>query len=237
MTAETGGEDEPLTDPTAFAIGHEAEPPEVDLQFDPRRWVVHPDGGRGAFGRGESLDAEPREGAVGHLDAVALEQRADLGNGEVQVDPGLDPGPFSQQYPPRVAVAVGPVRAHAFDELSDQLVGQLVVTARAIEAERLGGLEVAPHRLAVDAHTLGDRPFPRTLQPESQQLLDLHHRYLPERHGVSSSTTLETQPNTLSAGGGGPSGWSYNWQRGWSHVTGKTTRLVVPCHWQTTRNC
>ena len=32
----------------------------------------------------------------------------------------------------------------------------------------------------------------------------------------------EAQPNVFPAGVGGPSGWSHNWQRGWSHVTGKT---------------
>ena len=31
-----------------------------------------------------------------------------------------------------------------------------------------------------------------------------------------------------------PQGWSHNWQRGWSHVTGKTSDLLVPCDWQTT---
>lgn len=71
-------------------------------------------------------------------------------------------------------------------------------------------------------------------QPEPQHLFDLDHRYLPERHGASSPAALEAQPNVTSAGRGGPSGWSHNWQRRWSHVTGKTTRSVVPCHWQTT---
>jgi hypothetical protein len=31
-----------------------------------------------------------------------------------------------------------------------------------------------------------------------------------------------------------PQGWSHNWQRGWSHVTGKTSDQLVPCDWQTT---
>jgi hypothetical protein len=34
-----------------------------------------------------------------------------------------------------------------------------------------------------------------------------------------------------------PQGWSHNWQRGWSHVTGRTSGGLVPCHWQTTLSC
>ena len=32
-----------------------------------------------------------------------------------------------------------------------------------------------------------------------------------------------------------PQGWSHNWQRGWSHITGKTSAQLVPCGWQTTQ--
>jgi hypothetical protein len=31
-----------------------------------------------------------------------------------------------------------------------------------------------------------------------------------------------------------PQGWSHNWQAGWSHATGKTSRQLVPCGWQVT---
>jgi hypothetical protein len=46
---------------------------------------------------------------------------------------------------------------------------------------------------------------------------------------------LEAQPNVSSAGIGGSSGWSHNWQRGWSHAAGKTNGYLVPCRWQVTK--
>ena len=96
-----------------------------------------------------------------HDDAVAGEQNADLGNGEVLLDPGFDPGVFIEQDMPRVTVIVGPVRSHSFDQLTNQLVGQLRFITRPVESEVLGALEVAPHRLSIDAHSLGDCSFSR----------------------------------------------------------------------------
>jgi hypothetical protein len=58
---------------------------------------------------------------------------------------------------------------------------------------------------------------------QAESLFDLDHSYLPEHHGVSSAMASEAQPNLSSAGVGGCSGWSHDWQRGWSHATGKTS--------------
>ncbi len=54
------------------------------------------------------------------------------------------------------------------------------------------------------------------------------------RMPTSSGSPVGDQPNRCSAGGGGPSGWYYDWQTGWSHVTGKTSDQLVLCDWQTT---
>ena len=119
-------------------------------------------------------------------------------------------------------MTVGPVRAHPLDQLADQLVGELLLPTAALETELQGGSDVAPGRLAIDPHPLGDGAFALTPQPPPERLFDLDHRDLPERHGASSASASEAQPNVSSAGGGGPSGWSHNWQTGWSNATGKT---------------
>ncbi len=137
--------------------------------------------------------------------------------------PRLDLLLLGEQRPPRLAVAVGAVRADPLDHLADQLVGELLLPAGAVDPELDGGGDVAPGRLAVDADPLGDGALALTPQPAPERLSDLDHRDLPERHGASSASASEAQPNVSSAGVGGPSGWSHNWQRGWSHATGKTS--------------
>ena len=119
-------------------------------------------------------------------------------------------------------MTVGPVRAHPLDQLADQLVGELLLPAAALDTELHRRGDVAPSRLAIDPHSQGDGAFALTPQPAPQRLSDLDHRDLPERHGASSASASEAQPNVSSADGGGPSGWSHNWQTGWSHATGKT---------------
>ena len=80
----------------------------------------------------------------------------------------------------------------------------------------------------------GDAALTRPGQPPPERLSYLNHRDLPERHGASSASASKTQPNVSSAGVGGWSGWSHNWQRRWSHAAGKTGGYLVPCHWQVT---
>lgn len=195
-----------------------------------RRRVVHPHGRRAPAGPA-ALHREARQRPVRDHDASPGEQDADLHHGEVLGQPVLDAVLLGQQRSPRRAVAVGAMRAHPLEDLADQLVGELLLATAAVDPELDRGGDVAPWRLAVDADPLGDRPLAVTFQPAPQRLFDLDHRYLPERHGASSS---ETQPSDSSAGVGGPSGWSHDWQRGWSHATGKTSGYLVPCGWQTT---
>ena len=95
---------------------------------------------------------------------------------------------LAQQRPPGLAVAVGAVRADPLDHLADQLVGELLLAAGALDPELHGGGDVAPGRLAVDADPVGDGALALTLQPAPQRLFDLDHRYLPERHGASSAS-------------------------------------------------
>ena len=78
-------------------------------------------------------------------------------------------------------MTIGPVRANPLQHLADQLVGELLLTTAPVDPELDCRADVTPRRLAVDAHSPGDRPFAVTLQPAPQRLSDLDHRNLPER--------------------------------------------------------
>jgi hypothetical protein len=126
------------------------------------------------------------------------------------------------------------MRPHPLEHLADQRFAQLLLAAGPVDPELDGGGDVAPRRLAVDTDRSGNRALALTLQPAPEGLFDLNHGYLPECRGASSPSASGAQPNVSSAGIGGPSGWSHNWQAGWSHPAGKTGGHLVPCHWQTT---
>jgi hypothetical protein len=222
VAAVTRGEDEPLAHPSLLAIGDEPEPTEVDLELDARGRVVHPDGD-GPPSSPTAFDSEPGQGAVRDHHATAGEQDSDLHDGEVFLHPSNDLCLLGEQRSPRLAVTVGAVRADPLHYLADQLVGELFLTARTVDPELDSGSDVAPCRLAVDPDPLGNRALALTPQPAPERLSYLNHGYLPECHGASSASASEAQPNVSSAGIGGSSGWSHNWQRGWSHVAGKTS--------------
>jgi hypothetical protein len=230
MAAETRGEDQCPAHPPAVAVSDQAQPAEVDLQLDTRRRVVHPHRRRPPA-RPATFHREPGQRPVRHDDAQPGQQDADLHDREIFGHPRPDPLLLAQQHPPRLAVTVQPVRAHPLHHLADQLLAELPLAAVPDDAQLDRGGDITPRRLSVDADPPSDRPFAVTVQPAPQRLLDLDHRNLPERHWASSS---KTQPNDSPAGVGGPSGWSHDWQQGWSHPTGKTSGYLVPCGWQTT---
>ena len=235
MSAEARREDQPLADALPVAVGDETESTEVDLQLGSRRRVIDAHGG-GPLACSASLHREAGQGPVRDHHAFALEEDPDLDDGEPVVShPPRDLLLLSEQRAPCPAVAVGADRSDRLDQPADQLVGELLLAASAVEAEFDGGRDVAPRRLAVDADAPGDGTLPLTPHPAPERLSYLDHCDLPERHGASSAAASEAQPNVSSAGVGGWSGWSHNWQRGWSHATGKTSGYVVPCRWQATR--
>jgi hypothetical protein len=221
VTAVTRREDEPPAHTAPLAVGDEPEAAEVNLTLDSRRWVVDSHRRR-APARSTALHGKASECAMRDLDPPALEEYPDLHDRELVVHPVLDALFFCEQHPPRLTVAVGTVRADPFHQLADQLVGELALAAVAIEPELDSGGDVAPRCFAVDADPVRDRALAFTFQPTPQCLSYLDHRYLPECHRASSETASEAQPNFFSAGGGGCSGWSHDWQRGWSHAAGKT---------------
>jgi len=134
MAAEHRGEDEPVTDPAPLAVRDEAETPEVHLQLYARGWVVDTD--RCSLPpRPAALDGKAGEGPVRDDDTAAGEQDPDLDHGEVLFHPGFDALFLSEELPPGLAVAVGPVRAHLFGHLADQLVGELALASGAVDPE------------------------------------------------------------------------------------------------------
>ena len=73
-------------------------------------------------------------------------------------------------------MAVRAGRADRLADPADQLVGELVLTAAAIEPESCRRVHVAADRLPVDAGTGGDGPEPRVVwKPPSQYFFDLRH--------------------------------------------------------------
>ena len=149
--------------------------------------------------------------------------------------PALDSLLFAQQDPPGLAVAIGPVRADPLDTWPINSSLELLLAAGAHNAQLDGRRDVAPGRLSVDADpwAMGRSPSPRN-QRRSASLTwttDTSRNAM----GPPPPAALEAQPNVFSAGVGGPSRWSHNWQRGgpmslakpainWSHVTGKRQR-------------
>ena len=109
-----------------LAVGHEPETAEVDLALDTRRRVVDPHR-RLVSASTTALDGKARQGAVRDLYPAAMKQYPDLDDGEAIVHPLGDLVFLGEQKPPRVSVAVGPVRANPFHHLADQLVGELLL--------------------------------------------------------------------------------------------------------------
>ena len=169
--------DEGVDDPTPLGVGIEDDPhpPEVTLELLARIAVGHPEGGLLLPGTA-ALDAEPLEGALGDLDAAADEEVTDLGHGVAIVHPGLDVRLVGAEELPGRTVTVRAGRTDGLTDPADQLVGELVLTAAAIETESCCRVHVAASRLPVDAGTGGDGPEPRVVaKPPSQHFFDLGH--------------------------------------------------------------
>jgi len=74
-----------------------------------------------------------------------------------------------------------PPRLELLGHRPEQLVGQHLVPAGALQADALGGLHIAPDRLAVGLHQLGDPSVAMALQPQPEDLAHLNHGNLPEQ--------------------------------------------------------
>jgi len=104
---------------------------------------------------GELLGAESLQGATRNPHATSDEQVADLGDGEIVIDPLLDLLFVRGEQLPRRAVFTSPRGANYLAHASDELIGELLITTTSREAELLGSVDVALGGLAIDAGSLG----------------------------------------------------------------------------------
>jgi hypothetical protein len=109
-----------------IAVRHEPETAEVDLAPN-SRWRVVDLHRRHASASTTALDGKARQGAVRNLYAAATKQFPDLDGGEAVVHPLGDLVFLGEQKPPRVSLAVRPVRPNPFHHLADQLVSELLL--------------------------------------------------------------------------------------------------------------
>jgi hypothetical protein len=109
---------------SSVSVRDEPEPSEVDLALAPR-WRVVDANCRLASSSPTAFHREARQCAVGHIDAFASQQDADLHDGEAVVVPGLDLLLFVDEPPPALTMAAQAMQADAFADLADQLVGEL----------------------------------------------------------------------------------------------------------------
>jgi hypothetical protein len=79
-------------------------------------------------------------------------------------------------------MTIAAVRAHRLDHQTDELVGQLLVATVTDQAEPDRGIHVAANGLAVEPDQPFHRPDAPTGQPQPQNLSNLEHSDLPERH-------------------------------------------------------
>jgi hypothetical protein len=79
-------------------------------------------------------------------------------------------------------VAVGAVRADDLDHSSQQLIGELVLATAPIKAGSFRRPHIAADRLSIHPRQSLDPSQTLSGQPQPQDLPDLEHSDLPERH-------------------------------------------------------
>ena len=225
VPAPAGGDDEGVAEALAAgAVGHKSQSSEVNLTLGARRRVVDPHGGACPAPCSAALEAEARQRAIGDVHALATQQHADLDGGQPARHPGLDVVLVIEQRLPALPVAVGPARAHDFAHLADQLVGQLLLPAAALHAERLSGCDVAPSGAPADARRPRGGPLPFTVQPAPQRLFTW-----------TTVTSLNAIGPPPPLGVGCPAEPASG-RRWWSlRVVLRLANEVVPCHWRNHR--
>jgi len=122
----------------------------------------------------ELLHREATERVVAHLQAVARQQRVHLGQPQRALlgEPRLDAILVRFDCLPLGARVGQRARLHALRDLVDLAFGQLAVLG---QRAALSGVDVAAHRLAVDARVTRDvvKTLPR--RPAAQHFLDVDH--------------------------------------------------------------
>jgi len=225
--------------PAGVPVDDEAHLPEVDLQLTAGLTISHPD--RHTPGRAahtEDLQRVAVQRALRHDHPLADQQLTGLHHSQLLLDqPRLELVVVGHQSRPRRAVTGRAVRAHPLTHHTDQHVGELLLAGLTDKPRLHAGRHIAPDRLAVHHRQPLDRAEPLAPQPQPQNLTNLEHWNLPERHrhlpGPLNGTGGECTLSDTAAGGPRvvPS-----LAEGRSHAPGGTTAQVVPCSWRATTN-
>src|SRR3546814_2665359 len=105
----------------------------------------------------------------------------------VIVEPPLELIPMRIEQTAGFAPTVGAMRPNHLDHLTQQQVGQLLLTAGPVQAEFLGGLDVAADRLAVHPRQPADRPQPFAPPPQPPDLSYFEQANLPRSEAQTSA--------------------------------------------------
>ncbi|MDA4085600.1 hypothetical protein MHAS44199_07945 [Mycolicibacterium hassiacum DSM 44199] len=121
-----------------------------------------------------TLAGESMQCPVRHHTALPTQQGVDLGHRQRPLlwrasHPGSDLILEPQKLLPRRPVAIRAHRTHRFGDQPDQAVINRAGISVAAQTGPLGGLDIAPHRLAVQAAMRGDRAIARRRQPRDPQ--------------------------------------------------------------------
>ncbi len=188
VPAHHGGEDQRVHPPLPAGLGIEqvAHLGEVDLAFQPRLPVGHPDRGR-PDPEATPLDREPVQRPIRHPHPLTREQLLDLHDRQRvptlnTAHPGTDSLLVRHQQLPRRAAPVRTCRPHRLDHRADQLVGHRPHPGVTGQAGSLGRGDVPACSLAIHPRPLSDLPQPQALKPRPEHLTHLNHTDLPESH-------------------------------------------------------
>ncbi|MGI8707518.1 MAG: hypothetical protein ACR2LG_04895 [Actinomycetota bacterium] len=89
---------------------------------------------------------------------------------------------FAQRLPRLAVIAGRTPGSDRIDDLTEELVGELVLGIAALQAGFLRGVDVARHGLAIRLSETRHRALAVAQQPQPQDLFHSDHRYLPESH-------------------------------------------------------
>ena len=152
--------------PPRVGVEDHPHPGEIDLTLHTGFTVDYRHRGAPApiFG---ALHAVPVHGALRRHHPVPRQQVNDLDHRQTLTNPLLDPIMVVAQHFPRQTVPIGAIRTHRLDHHTDQLIGELISAAVAIQPglhRRIGiaagGLAVHPSQSSHAAQASSQHPHP-----------------------------------------------------------------------------
>jgi hypothetical protein len=185
--------------PTGRRVEQQPHSAEVDLQFAAGLAVSHRHRrAAGGAAHAKGLQRVAVQSPLRHHHPPPGQQLPGFHRGQALID-----NPFLQlivpggQRLPRLAPSPGPVRADRLADHRHHRVAELLLTPGPIHTRGERRVDVAVHRLAVRSGQSLYRAEPLTAQPQPENLSDLEHTNLPERHyhlRTAASRPMATKP-------------------------------------------